>query len=169
MFNDHISDRKIPAYPGNGEIRIRWFNPPILLPELDEFGDPVIVDGIPQLKEFQFIVEGNVEVLDEDGALFGTRQIDGARLPENIRVLAGAIAEEATKVLVANTPNVQMAVAPKHESRITPFEQQYGKAVEKRKQALDKLAEIKQKAEAAKQRRQQAAEFADEPPSDNPN
>lgn len=161
MFNDQVSERKIPAYPGNGEIRIRWFNPPISLPEVDELGEPVVVDGMLQLTEYNFLVEGNVEVLDEDGAHFATRAIDGNRLPENIRVLAGAIAEEVTKNLVAASPNVQMAVAPKHESRITPFEKQIGKAIASQKATHEKIAKIREKADQAAQERAKSAEFAD--------
>lgn len=169
MFNDQVSDRKIPAYPGNGEIRIRWFNPPISLPKIDEHGDAVVIDGIPQLEEYKFLVDGNAEILDEDGGHFGTRPIDGSRLPENIRVLAGAIAEEVNKGLVDATPNMQMAVAPKHPSRISTFEKQFGKSAEKLKKAREKAATLKAKAEQAAQKRAESAEFGDGPNRGNSN
>lgn len=169
MFSDQVSDRKIPAYPGNGEIRIRWFNPPISLPEIDEFGDPVVIDGIPKLKEYSFLVDGNAEILDEDGAHFALRNLDGNRLPENIRVLAGAIAEEVNKGLVDATPNMQMAVAPKHPSRISTFEKQFGKSADRLKKAREKAATLKAKAEQAAQLRAETAEFGDGPNRGNSN
>lgn len=178
MFKAYPQTSKVSRakYVGNVRVALNAFNPPLVAPVRDPVtgGPQTAADGSLVTHPVQVIVAGQIEMLDEEGALYDRVNIDAAGgMPPKVAKAVANLLQAVIEAFTAAHPDIESTVPPKHASRVTQGERSIERENDRlRKQKVQREAHAA-RLEAAQARRAAATGAArdgvTQEPTTNPN